>query len=315
MRIVFMGTPNFAVPSLQMLIREEYDVVGVFCQPDRPKGRGRQLAVCPVKAEAVQAGIPVFQPEKIRGEEGITMLTGLRPDLCVTAAFGQILSREVLAVPPLGTINVHASLLPRHRGSAPVHQAIIMGDRETGVTTMMTNEGIDTGDILLHARTRIGDDDTAETLTQKLAVLGAEVLMETLAALRNGTLVRKPQDNSRASYEPKLTKETGKIDWTANGRAIDCLVRGTDPWPGAYTDFQGNPLKVCAVRPLGGGASSVCGQILEADSKKGLIVSCGDGLLEITELQMPGQKRMFAKAYLTGHRMDKGAILGGNADA
>lgn len=312
MRIVFMGTPDFAVPSLQMLIREDYQVVGVFCQPDRPKGRGHQLAVCPVKAEAINAGIPVFQPMKIRSEEGIAMLKGLQPDLCVTAAFGQILSKEVLTIPPYGTINVHASLLPRHRGSAPIHQAIIMDDRETGVTTMMTNEGIDTGDILMHARTRISDSDTAETLTDKLAVLGAEVLMETLTALRNGTLVRKPQDESRFSYEPKLTKETGRIDWSADGRTIDCLVRGTYPWPGAYTMLKGNIMKVFSVHPIGGDVQGTDGIIVEADAKKGLIVSCGDGLLEIVELQMPGQKRMSAKSYLLGHSIEKGTVLGDN---
>ena len=310
-----MGTPDFAVPSLQMLIREDYDVVGVFCQPDRPKGRGHQLCACPVKHEAKLAGIPVFQPVKIRSDEGIGMLKGLSPDLCVTAAFGQILSPEVLSVPVYGTINVHASLLPRHRGSAPVHQAIIMGDRETGVTTMMTDEGIDTGDILLHARTRISDSDTAGTLTEKLAVLGAEVLMETITALSNGSLVRKPQDGSRSTYEPKLTKETGRIDWNADGRIIDCLVRGTDPWPGAYSTLQGKTMKIFSVQPVDGAPGGVPGTVVEADAKKGLIVSCGDGFIEIVEMQMPGQKRMPARAYLVGHRIDTGTVLGdaGNA--
>ncbi len=310
-----MGTPDFAVPSLRMLLREEYEVVGVFCQPDRPKGRGHQLTACPVKKEAVMAGIPVFQPTKIRSEEGLAMLKGLSPDLCVTAAFGQILSKDVLAVPPLGTINVHASLLPKHRGSAPIHRAIIMGDAETGVTTMMTDEGIDTGDMLLHARTRIGASDTAGTLTDKLAELGAELLMETLAALRNGTLLRKPQDEARASYEPKLTKETGKIDWNADGSTIDCLVRGTDPWPGAFTMLNGSAVKVFGVRLLDEKSAEPCGTVVRADTKEGLIVRCRDRLLEITELQMPGQKRMSAKAYLAGHKIETGTILGDKENA
>ena len=310
MRIVFMGTPEFAVPSLKALIREEYEVAGVFCQPDRPKGRGHKLAMCPVKEEALRAKLPVFQPEKIKSPEGVAALRSLEPDLCVTAAFGQLLSQEILDIPRHGTINVHASLLPRHRGSAPIHYSIICGDKETGITTMMTDIGMDTGDILMRTRTRISDEDTAGSLAEKLAVLGAEVLMETLAAIRLGTLERKPQDSGRATYEPKLTRETGRIDWKANARTIDCLVRGTDPWPGAFTLITGETMKVFGVKALEETADAAPGTIVAADRKTGLIVACGDRNIEVTELQMPGQKRMSARDYLLGHKVEVGLLLG-----
>ena len=309
-----MGTPDFAVPSLKMLIREGYEVAGVFCQPDRPKGRGKKLQACAVKEVASQAGIPVFQPVRIRTPENVETLRRLAPDVCITAAFGQILSKEVLDIPLYGTINVHASLLPKHRGSAPVPQSIIMGDKETGVTTMMTDVGLDTGDILLHARTRITENDTAGTLTEKLAELGAEVLMETLAALRNGTLERKPQEESRATYEAKLTKETGRIDWNAEGRTIDCLVRGTNPWPGAYTLLGEETMKIHAVR-IKEKKSADAGYVVCADTKRGLLVSCADCDIEITELQMPGQRKMTAREYLAGHVIKTGTELGETANA
>ena len=312
MRIVMMGTPDFAVPSLKALLREKYNVVGVFCQPDRPKGRGHKLAACPVKEEAVKAGIPVFQPVRIKSPEGLAMLRVLEPDLCVTAAFGQLLSAECLAVPRFGTINVHASLLPRHRGSAPVHYSIIGGDRETGVTTMMTDIGMDTGDILLRASTRISEDETAETLTCKLSLLGAELLIETITALRNGTLERTPQDDARATYEPKLTRETGRIDWSKKAAQIDCLVRGTDPWPGAYTKLGEETMKVFRVKRVSGFPEAAPGTVLAADRKDGLVVSCGDGAAELTEIQMPGQRRMSAKDYLLGHTIKTGVCLGGD---
>ena len=312
MRIVMMGTPDFAVPSLKALIREGYEVVGVFCQPDRPKGRGHKLAACPVKEEALRAGIPVFQPEKIKSPEGLAMLRSLEPDLCVTAAFGQLLSRECLAVPRFGTVNVHASLLPRHRGSAPVHYSIICGDKETGITTMMTDVGMDTGDILMKASTRISEDDTAGTLTRKLSLLGAELLIETIGAMENGTLERTPQDESRATYEPKLTRETGRIDWTQKAREIDRLVRGTDPWPGAFTTSGEETMKIFAVQRIAGKPEAEPGTVLSADAKSGLAVACGDSVLELLEIQMPGQRRMPARDYLRGHSMDTGIRLGGD---
>ena len=305
-----MGTPDFAVPSLKALIDNGYDVVGVFCQPDRPKGRGHKLAACPVKETAVAAGIPVFQPERIKREEGVAALRALAPDLCVTAAFGQLLSQEILDIPPLGTINVHSSLLPMHRGSAPINWSIIKGDSETGVTTMFTDKGMDTGDILLMERTPIGEKENAGELSDRLSVMGAELLIKTIRELENGTLVRTPQDHEAATYEPKMDKELGRIDWSKSAKEIDFLVRGVTPWPGAFTTLGEQTIKVFELSVRSGEPSGEPGQIVFADAKAGLVVSCGDHDVEMLTIQMPGAKRMNAKDYLRGHGMDTGVCLG-----
>ena len=304
-----MGTPDFAVPSLRALMDNGYDVVGVFCQPDRPKGRGHKLATCPVK-ELAQQSIPVYQPERIKRPEGVEMLKALKPDLCVTAAFGQLLSQEILDIPTLGTINVHSSLLPKHRGSAPINWSIIMGDQVTGVTTMFTDKGMDTGDILLMRETPIGEKETAGELSDRLAVMGAQLLIETIRELENGTLKRVPQDHDAATYEPKMDKELGRIDWTKSAQQIDWLVRGVTPWPGAYTTLGEQTIKVFELAVKAGGASGKPGEIVAADAKNGLIVSCGDHDVELLQIQMPGAKRMNAKDYLRGHTMDTGVCLG-----
>lgn len=309
MRIVFMGTPDFAVPSLRALMDNGYNVVGVFCQPDRPKGRGHKLAACPVK-ELAQKSIPVFQPERIKRPEGVEMLRSLQPDLCVTAAFGQLLSQEILDIPRLGTINVHSSLLPRHRGSAPINWSIIKGDEITGVTTMFTDKGMDTGDILLMKETPIGEKETAGELSDRLAVMGAELLIETIRALENGTLQRIPQDHDAATYEPKMDKELGRIDWTKPACEIDWLVRGTTPWPGTFTTLGDQTIKVFELDVKDGAPSGQPGQIIAADAKQGFVVSCGDHDVELKQIQMPGAKRMNAKDYLRGHTMDTGVCLG-----
>ena len=310
MRIVFMGTPDFAVPSLNALIESGYDVVGVFCQPDRPKGRGHKLAACPVKEVAVKHNIPVFQPERIKRPEGVEMLKSCAPDLCVTAAFGQLLSQEILNIPPMGTINVHSSLLPKHRGSAPINWSVIMGDQVTGVTTMFTDKGMDTGDILLMRETPIGEKENAGELSDRLAVMGAQLLIETIRELEAGTLKRIPQDHEAATYEPKMDKELGRIDWSKSFREIDWLVRGTTPWPGAYTTLDEQTIKVFELDVKDGAPSGAPGEIIAADAKRGLIVSCGDHDVELKQIQMPGAKRMNAKDYLRGHTMDTGICLG-----
>ena len=311
MRIVFMGTPDFAVPSLRALCESGYDVVGVFCQPDRPKGRGHKLAACPVKEEAMRRGIPVFQPERIKREEGVAQLRTLAPDLCVTAAFGQLLSQEILDIPTMGTINVHSSLLPRHRGSAPINWAVMMGDTATGVTTMFTDRGMDTGDMLLRRQTPIGEKETAGELSDRLAQMGAELLIETLRALEAGTLVRTPQSPDEATYEPKLDKETGRVDFSRTAREIDCLVRGATPWPGAFTTLEGGEtMKIMEVRRVSDAPSGEPGRIIAADSRSGLVVACGDGDLELVQIQMPGAKRMNARDYLRGHTIETGVCLG-----
>ena len=310
MKIVFMGTPEFAVESLKALVEAGHDVVGVFTQPDRPKGRGNRVEETPVKKYALANGIKVFQFERIRKQEGLDALRGLAPELCVTAAFGQILSKKILEVPKFGTINVHASLLPRHRGAAPVNQAIIMGDEVTGVTTMFTDAGLDTGDMLLKTETRIGPDETAGELTERLAVMGAKLLIETIAELEKGTLKQTKQDESQATYEPMMDKSVGMIDWSRSPKEICDLVRGTNPWPGAFTYLNGDVLKIWGAKAYETEDVSEPGEVIVSSPRGGLVVSCGGGAVEITLLQAPGGKQMPAKAYLSGKKIDAGIHLG-----
>ena len=301
MRIVFMGTPDFAVPSLKALIREGYEVAGVFTQPDRPKGRGNKLTPSPVKVTALENGIPVFQPEKIR-KDGVEDLRALRPDLCVTAAFGQILSKEVLDIPPMGNINVHASLLPKHRGSAPIAWAIMRGDRKAGVTTMMMDEGIDTGDMLLRAETDIGESETCGELTERLSRIGAEVLKQTLEQLAAGTLKRTPQNNEEMTYDPMLKKEMGMTDFSGTAEEIRGLINGLNPWPCVSIPCGEGRIKL--LRAVMAESSGTPGSILRADPKEGLIIACGTGAVRILELQAPGGKRMRPEDYLRGHTIE-----------
>lgn len=299
MKIVFMGTPEFAVPSLKTLLNYPgAEVAGVFTQPDRPKGRGNKLTASPVKQTALEAGIPVFQPEKIR-RTGLEDLRELKPDLCVTAAFGQILSREILDVPRLGNINVHASLLPKHRGSAPIAHAIMTGDRKAGVTTMMMDEGIDTGDMLLQEETEIGESETCGELTERLSLLGAETLRKTLAEMEAGTLKRIPQNHAEMTYDPMLTKEMGYTDFSGSAEQIRGLINGLNPWPCVSISCTEGPLKL--LRAVCAEAEGVPGKILRADPKEGLVIACGTGAVRILELQAPGGKRMRAEDYLRGH--------------
>ena len=290
MRIVFMGTPEFAVPALKALLREGYEVAGVFTQPDRPKGRGKKLQPGPVKTAALEAGIPVFQPERIR-RDGVEDLRNLKPDLCVTAAFGQILSQEILDVPPLGNINVHASLLPRHRGAAPIAHAIMAGDEKAGVTTMMMDAGIDTGDMLLQAETEIGPEETCGELTERLGAIGAELLIRTLRSLEAGTLERIPQDEAKMTYDPMLGKAMSVADWTAEAKLVRGRINGLNPWP--------------CVAP----GSGTPGHVLAADPKDGLVIACGQGAVRILEVQAPGGKQMRAEDFLRGHRIAPGTDM------
>ena len=306
MRIVFMGTPEFAVPSLEKLTAEGYEVAGVFTQPDRPKGRGNRLTPSPVKECALRHGIPVFQPEKIR-RDGAEDLRRLAPDLCVTAAFGQILSQEILDIPPFGNINVHASLLPRHRGSAPIAHAIMQGDRTAGVTTMMMDRGIDTGDMLLRAETEIGETETCGELTERLSLLGAELLAETLRKLEKGELERRPQDESRMTYDPMLTKEAGEADFTLPAGRVKGLINGLNPWPCVSVPFGEGRLKLMRAAIAEGKGNP--GEVLAADPKSGLIIACGEGAVRILELQAPGGKKMKAEDYLRGHGIPRGTAL------
>ena len=300
MRVVFMGTPAFAVPSLRALLDAEFDVAAVCTQPDRPSGRGNRMTPCPVKALAVERDVPVLQFERIRRQEGLDALFALAPDLLVTAAFGQILSQRILDIPKHGTVNVHASLLPKYRGPAPINWCIINGETMTGVTTMMTDAGIDTGDILMRRETEIGPDETAGELSQRLSVLGADLLLETLHRIGMGNCPRVPQDHMRATSHSILSKELGRVDWTQHAARIENLVRGVNPWPGAYAEMtDGRTLKLWKARAVNG--HGVPGSTLCADAKRGLVIACGDGALAITELQAPGARRMAASDYLLGH--------------
>ena len=310
LRVAFMGTPEFSVPSLRALVEAGYDVAGVFTQPDRPKGRGGKVQQSPVKEYAVSRGIPVFQPSRIR-VDGVEALRSLRPQACVTAAFGQILSQEVLDIPPLGTVNVHASLLPRHRGAAPVQWAILQGDAQTGVTTMLTDKGIDTGDMLLKAACPIADTDTAGGLLEKLSFMGAELLLQTLARLEQGTCPREKQNGEEATYDPMLTKEMGLLDFSQGTQPCLRRVRAMDPWPGAYAQLAEGALKVwkAARAAENSGDGTPSGTILWADGDKGLVVATADGAIELVQIQAPNGKRMDAKAFLRGHGLETGKLL------
>lgn len=307
MRIVFMGTPEFAVPPLRTILKfPGTEVVGVFTQPDRPKGRGNKVVPSPVKAAAAEAGIPVFQPEKIR-RDGVETLRGLRPDLCVTAAFGQILSKEILDIPPLGNINVHASLLPKHRGSAPIAHAIMSCDRTAGVTTMMMDEGIDTGDMLLSEETEIGETETCGELTERLSEIGARVLGKTLEALFAGTLRRIPQDHEKMTYDPMLKKEMGITDFSPSADAVRGLINGLNPWPCVSIPCGGED-RLKLLRAARADGCGTPGSILCADPKSGLVIACGSGAVRILEVQAPGGKRMKAEDFLRGHRLEQPII-------
>ncbi len=305
MRVVFMGTPEFAVPSLRGLLDAGHEIAGVFTQPDRPAGRGKKLTASPVKRLALERGIPVFQPERIR-RDGLEDLRALAPEVCVTAAFGQILSQEVLDIPLRGTVNVHASLLPRHRGSAPIAWAILQGDETVGVTTMLTDRGIDTGAMLLRAETPRLPEETCGELTERLAVLGASLLTETLARMEAGTLTPVPQDEAAMTYDPMLKKEMGEVDWTRPAREAVDRILALNPWPCCGIDIPGGRLKLLRARAVEGAGRP--GEILCADPKKGLVIACGEGAAEILELQAPGGKAMRAGDWLRGHRGELGMM-------
>jgi methionyl-tRNA formyltransferase len=312
MRIVFIGTADFGVPSLEALLRSpEHQVVGVVTQPDRPAGRRHELTPSPIKTLAMKHHLPVFQPEKIRAQTALDEVRGLAPDLIVVVAYGQILPKELLAMPRLGCVNVHASLLPRWRGASPIQAALLAGDTETGVTTMLTDEGLDTGPMLLQERVSIGHDDNAATLHDKLAVIGAELLPKTVAGLADGTLKPTPQPATGVTYAPKIRKEDGLIDWSLPAAQLANRLRAFTPWPGFYT-FLPEPhgqrlLKIWAAEN-GEGEPMAPGTVVRAD-KDGISVVTGDGALVIHELQIEGSRRMTAAEFLRGHPLNAGLRL------
>ena len=307
MRIVFMGTPAFAVPSLKALIDGGYDVVAAVTQPDRKAGRGHRLTPPPVKEIALTHGIPVLQFQRIKSPEGVEALKALAPDLIVTAAFGQILSKELLDMPSLGCVNVHASLLPEYRGAAPIQWAIIKGETRTGVTIMYMDVGLDTGDIISMCEVPIGDDTTGGELYETLAGVGASLLSDTLPDIIAGTAPRTPQDNGKSSYYPPLSKELGQIDWTKPAREIRDLVRALDPVMGAYANVGDEVIKIWRAGVEPGTAEP--GHIIQSDNKCGLVIGTGDGLLRVDEMQAPCCRRMTPHEYFCGKSLGSNVCL------
>ena len=301
MKILFMGTPDFAVPSLQALIEAGHEIVGVFTQPDKPKNRGMKLLPTPVKVVALEHDIPVFQPTKLRDGTALETIQGLAPDLIVVAAYGRILPQEILDYPKLGCINVHSSLLPKYRGSAPIHWAILNGDAESGVTIMNVVLELDAGDIISQAVTPIDPDETVETLHDRLADMGAKLLVDTVVSIENGTATQTPQQAELVTHAPMLSRALSPMDFTRPARELHNQVRGLIPWPAAVTELNGTRCKIFSTSVLEETTGKAPGTVIAAD-KKGLKIACGGGtVLQINELQADGGKRLKAADYLRGH--------------
>ncbi len=312
MKIIYMGTPDFAVGPLKAIIDAGYEVTAVVTQPDKPKGRSDRLIPSPVKAVAVEHDIPVLQPVRLRNPESIEELRAYPADIIVVAAFGQILPREVLKMPRFGCVNIHASLLPHLRGASPIQHAILMGDKESGVTIMQMDEGLDTGDILLQERIPIADDDTGGTLFDKLAVVGSGLIVKALPLIERGELTPVPQDEAMADHVGMLKKSMGQIDFTRPAAEIERQVRGMDPWPGAYTTYNGKQLKLWKASidiTQDNDALPTPGTVIRTD-RSSVYVSTGDGVLRIDELQLEGKKRMSVRDFLLGQHMNAGDRLG-----
>ncbi len=311
MRVIFLGTPEFAVPSLQALIRSPFEVCAVFTQPDRPAGRGQRPQSPPIKSFAVSAGLPVFQPERIRAPENRPLLESFKPDFVVVVAYGQILPPWLLELPRLGCVNVHGSLLPRYRGAAPVAWAILNGETVTGITTMLMDEHLDTGPMLMKKEVEISSTMTSGQLADVLAGVGAELLIPTLEALQNGTLSAIPQDHAQATFAPRVTKEMARISWNRDARSIHNQIRGLNPWPLAYAECRGERVQILQSLPPYGAPSKVqaTGTFLGL-TVRGMKLACGSGsTLEILELQPAGKKHMSGRDFANGVRIKLGQVL------
>ena len=308
MKVIFMGTPDFSVGTLEALIEAGHEVVLAVTQPDKPKGRGGKMQYTPVKEAALAHGIPVFQPVKIREAQAVEELRKYNADIMVVIAFGQILPKEILEVTPYGCINVHASLLPSYRGAAPIQWAVINGDKVSGVTTMQMNEGLDTGDMIMKTEVPLAEDETGGSLHDKLAKAGAKLCVETLKALEDKTATWETQGESPTAYAKMLDKKLGDIDWSKSAKAIECLIRGLNPWPSAYTDWNGKVMKIWEAKVLDENTDATPGTIVKVE-KDGFSVQTGDGLLKVLVLQIPGKKRMEADAFLRGYQIETGCEL------
>jgi methionyl-tRNA formyltransferase len=307
MKIIFMGTPDFAAASLEALIDSRHEIQAVVTQPDKPKGRKGELTPSPVKVIAKREGIKVYQPLKVRDEEFVKTLRAYNPDVMVVVAFGQIIPLSILKMPKYGCVNIHGSLLPKYRGAAPIQWAVLDGEKETGITTILMDEGIDTGDILLKKTIKIEADETSGSLFDKLMALGAKTILETLDELEKGNLTPTKQGESPTAYAKMLTKAMGLIDFTRSAKELDCFVRGMDPWPSAYTLLAGKTLKLWKVRAVEGGGKA--GSVIEI-GKEGFTIACGEGAIEVLEVQLEGKKRMSAGDFLKGSTLNIGQELG-----
>jgi methionyl-tRNA formyltransferase len=306
LRVVFLGTPLFAVPTLEAMVRRGYEVAAAITQPDRPRGRGRNAVAPPVKAAAARLGLPVFQPERVRRPEAVELLRNLAPDAMVVVGYGQIVPQSIIDIPRLGILNVHASLLPKYRGAAPIQWAIARGETRTGVTIMRIDAGLDTGDVLLTEETAVLSEENAIELGERLAAMGASLLVNALDKWAAGEIVPEKQDNSQATYAPILKKEDGRIDWRSPAAAIHNRVRGFQPWPGAHTGFRGQTLNVWKSRPAKS-VSEPPGTIVRT---RPLLVACGGEALELLEVQLEGRKRMAAADFVNGQRLAENEVLG-----
>lgn len=309
LKIMFFGSPQFALPALKALIEGEDKIVGVVTQSDRPKGRGRVISATRVKTFALENGLKVFQPLTAREESFIKKIAEIDPDLLVVVAYGQILPQSLLDIPRFGAINVHASLLPKYRGAAPIQWAIICGERQTGITTIKMEAGLDTGDILVQSKVAIKEDDTAKSLHDRLAEEGSRVLMETISRLKEGSLKPIPQDHSQATYAPVLKREHGVIDWSNEAKIICNWIRGLDPWPGCFATWEGKTIKVFGCTPIEHDAPESPGEIVEI-APHGLKVTTGKGYVLLKELQLEGSRRMRISEFILGHDITVGEILG-----
>ena len=308
MKIVFMGTPDFSVPALEALVSAGHQVVGAVTQPDKPKRRAKEMQMSPVKEKALDLGIPVYQPVKARDPEFVKLLEELAPDVMVVVAFGQILSKSILDIPPYGCVNIHASLLSKYRGAAPIQYAVINGESESGVTTMMMDEGIDTGDMLDQEKLVLASDETGGSLHDKLSKLGAELIIKTLEKLERHTAVRTPQKNEDACYVGMIKKNMGDIDWTMDAVSIERLIRGLNPWPSAFTSWNGKILKLWQADTAEEEYEGSCGQIVKITRDR-IYIKTGKGCLAVKELQLQGKKRMEVSAFLRGYEIAEGTIL------
>lgn len=309
MKIVFMGTPDFAVPALEALVKGGHQVIAAVTQPDKPKGRGKGMAMPPVKEKAMEFAIPVYQPAKVREEGFFRQMRELSPEVIVVAAFGQILPKAILDLPQYGCINIHASLLPKYRGAAPIQWAIINGEKETGVTTMMMDAGLDTGDMLEKTVVPIEEEETAQSLSDKLSAAGGSLILSTLKKVEEGTLTRTPQRDEESCYAKILQKTLGRIDWNREAKLIERLIRGLNPWPSAYTTINGKSLKLWKAKALLEEYPGEAGQVVKAVGNE-LLIKTGKGTLKAEALQLEGKKRMEADAFLRGCPIEEGTRLG-----